>query len=78
MPHRPSHKDKAAFNIAPKAMVTYMPPMKFYIMNGAGNRFAVFDAREHNSFALSEEKVKMICTPGSDIMGPKGAAGLRL
>lgn len=42
-------------------------------MNGAGNRFAVFDARSQGGFALSEEKVKAICKPGSSIMGEKGA-----
>ena len=62
-----------AFNIAPKPMLTYMPPMKFYIMNGAGNRFAIFDARAQGGFALPSDKVKEICAPGSDIMGPKGA-----
>lgn len=46
-------------------------------MNGAGNRFAVFDARgdarDQGGFALSEAKVKAICKPGSSVMGPKGA-----
>jgi len=46
-------------------------------MNGAGNRFAVFDARKtsggQRDFALSEEKVKAICKPGSSVMGEKGA-----
>ena len=42
-------------------------------MNGAGNRFAVFDARRANGFALDEEKVKAICKPGSSVMGEKGA-----
>jgi len=42
-------------------------------MNGAGNRFAVFDAREAAGFVLSEDKVKAICKPGSSVMGPKGA-----
>jgi len=42
-------------------------------MNGAGNRFAVFDAREAAGFVLSEEKVKNICKPGSSVMGEKGA-----
>ena len=42
-------------------------------MNGAGNRFAVFDARSQDSFVLSEEKVKTICKPGSSVMGEKGA-----
>jgi len=35
--------------------------MRFLIMNGAGNRFAVFDARNSNGFVLGEEKVKAIC-----------------
>ncbi|MDA8708878.1 diaminopimelate epimerase [Hellea sp.] len=47
--------------------------MRFLIMNGAGNRFAVFDARGRTGFVLSEEKVKNICKPGSSVMGPKGA-----
>jgi len=42
-------------------------------MNGAGNRFAVFDAREAAGFVLSEDKVKAICKPASSVMGPKGA-----
>jgi len=42
-------------------------------MNGAGNRFAIFDARGKANFALPADKVKTICAPGSDIMGPKGA-----
>jgi len=50
-----------------------MPPMRFLIMNGAGNRFAVFDARGLNGFNLSEDKVKTICKPGSSVMGAKGA-----
>jgi len=45
----------------------------YRIMNGAGNRFAVFDAREAAGFVLSEEKVKNICKPGSSVMGEKGA-----
>lgn len=51
--------------------------MRFLIMNGAGNRFAVFDARPDfggdENFRISDEKVKQICTPGSTVMGPKGA-----
>lgn len=47
--------------------------MKFLIMNGAGNRFAVFDARGQAGFFLSEDKVKSICAPGSAAMGPLGA-----
>ena len=50
-----------------------MPLMRFLIMNGAGNRFAVFDARGQESFLLSDEKVKAICKPGSSVMGEKGA-----
>ena len=42
-------------------------------MNGAGNRFAVFDARGNDGFRLAEEKVKAICKPGSSVMGEKGA-----
>lgn len=47
--------------------------MRFLIMNGAGNRFAVFDARQSDSFALGADKVKTICKPGSAVMGEKGA-----
>ena len=50
-----------------------MRVMRFLIMNGAGNRFAVFDARGDTGFRLSEEKVKAICKPGSSVMGEKGA-----
>lgn len=42
-------------------------------MNGAGNRFAVFDARGDSGFSLTERYVKQIARPGNDIMGPKGA-----
>jgi diaminopimelate epimerase len=47
--------------------------MKFLIMNGAGNRFAVFDARTRAEFALTNTQVKVICEPGSPAMGPLGA-----
>lgn len=50
-----------------------MRGMKFLIMNGAGNRFAVFDARQQADFTLSDEQVINICTPGSKVMGKKGA-----
>ena len=50
-----------------------MRPMKFLIMNGAGNRFAVFDARERPRFELTSERVVAISKPGSSTMGPKGA-----
>lgn len=42
-------------------------------MNGAGNRFAFFDARMAPGFTLSETQVRDISKPGNDIMGPKGA-----
>lgn len=47
--------------------------MKFLIMNGAGNRFAVFDARNEADFVLSDAQTIAICEPGSPTMGPKGA-----
>ncbi|MGB6228532.1 MAG: diaminopimelate epimerase, partial [Litorimonas sp.] len=47
--------------------------MNFLIMNGAGNRFAVFDARRAPDFALSDAQVRAICEPGSPAMGPLGA-----
>jgi diaminopimelate epimerase len=47
--------------------------MRFLIMNGAGNRFAVFDARGADGFSLSKEKVVSICAPGSAVMGELGA-----
>lgn len=47
--------------------------MRFLIMNGAGNRFAVFDARAQAGFALSEAQVINLCKPGSQTMGEKGA-----
>lgn len=47
--------------------------MNFLIMNGAGNRFAVFDARDRVGFILSNAQVKVICQPGSPAMGPLGA-----
>ncbi len=42
-------------------------------MNGAGNRFAVFDARDQPGFGLTETSVHQIAQPGSDAMGSKGA-----
>lgn len=47
--------------------------MDFLIMNGAGNRFAVFDARAHPGFSLSDDQVVAISQPGSAAMGPLGA-----
>ncbi|WP_409432963.1 diaminopimelate epimerase [Litorimonas sp. RW-G-Af-16] len=47
--------------------------MRFLIMNGAGNRFAVFDAQDTPGFTLGTEKVKAICQPGSPVMGERGA-----
>jgi len=45
--------------------------MKFMIMNGAGNRFGVFDAREHPSFAMIPDLAKATATKN----GPMGAVG---
>jgi len=42
-------------------------------MNGAGNRFAIFDARQQTEFKLSVAQVKDIAAPGSAAMGDKGA-----
>ena len=42
-------------------------------MNGAGNRFAVFDAWERPDFALTEAQVREICEPGGRFMGELGA-----
>ena len=42
-------------------------------MNGAGNRFAVLDARGQPGFALSDAQVAAISAPGSPAMGPLGA-----
>ena len=50
-----------------------MKPMKFLIMNGAGNRFGVFDARHTPSFRLSDEQTIEIARPGGSVMGEKGA-----
>ena len=47
--------------------------MRFLIMNGAKNRFAVFDARQDAGFAMDEAKAVAICKPGSTVMGEKGA-----
>ena len=41
-------------------------------MNGAGNRFAVFDAWDAPDFALSDAQVKTICEPGGRHMGELG------
>jgi len=47
--------------------------MKFLIMNGAGNRFGVFDARNTPGFSLSDAQTIEIAKPGGKIMGEKGA-----
>jgi len=47
--------------------------MKFLIMNGAGNRFAIYDAWDNPDFAFDAAEVKSICAPGSKQMGEKGA-----
>lgn len=46
--------------------------MRFLIMNGAGNRFGVFDARQSPGFALSSDMIKEIAKKGGP-MGPLGA-----
>jgi len=47
--------------------------MKFLIMNGAGNRFGVFDARKAPGFALSDAQTMALAKPGGPTMGEKGA-----
>ena len=47
--------------------------MKFLIMNGAGNRFGVFDARNAPGFGLTDMQTIEIAKPGGAIMGEKGA-----
>lgn len=42
-------------------------------MNGAGNRFGVFDARNAPGFGLSDTQTIEIAKPGGAIMGEKGA-----
>ena len=50
-----------------------MAGLPFLIMNGAGNRFGVFDARTQPDFALSDAQVAAMAKPDSAVMGPKGA-----
>lgn len=47
--------------------------MKFLIMNGAGNRFGVFDARRDPGFRLTDAQTIEIARPGGKVMGEKGA-----
>jgi len=42
-------------------------------MNGAGNRFGVFDARSAPDFTLSDAQTVEIAKPGGKVMGEKGA-----
>jgi len=42
-------------------------------MNGAGNRFGVFDAREAPDFSLTDAQTIEIAKPGGKVMGEKGA-----
>ena len=43
-------------------------------MNGAGNRFAIFDARHVSNFRLSESQVRDLAEPGPNCpVGPQGA-----
>lgn len=48
-----------------------MADMKFYVMNGAGNRFAIFDAREQ-AMTMSPELARSVGAKGGPL-GPKGA-----
>lgn len=50
----------------------YIACMKFYIMNGAGNRFGVFDARTQPSFAMTEA-LAMSTAAKDGVMGALGA-----
>ena len=45
--------------------------MKFIIMNGAGNRFGIFDARQRPGFEMSPELAKTTGVKG----GPMGKLG---
>jgi diaminopimelate epimerase len=45
--------------------------MRFLIMNGAGNRFGVFDARDKPGFAMTEKLAKSVAAQN----GPMGAKG---
>ena len=47
-------------------------------MNGAGNRFVIYDARGDAAFTLTSEQVKVICAKNSSISGPKGADQLMI
>jgi len=42
-------------------------------MNGAGNRFGVFDARKFPDFTLSDAQTMELAKPGGSTMGEKGA-----
>lgn len=42
-------------------------------MNGAGNRFGIFDARAHTDFTLEAPAVKAMSARGSVVMGEAGA-----
>lgn len=46
--------------------------MKFFIMNGAGNRFGVFDARTNPGFAMTEALAMSTAAKGG-VMGALGA-----
>lgn len=48
-----------------------MNPMKMYVMNGAGNRFAIFDARGR-SFAMTADLARRVGASGGPL-GEKGA-----
>ena len=50
----------------------YIRRMKFLIMNGAGNRFGVFDARDKPDFTMREDLAKSVAAKNGP-MGEKGA-----
>ncbi|MBL4853126.1 MAG: diaminopimelate epimerase [Robiginitomaculum sp.] len=58
-------------HLALHGLAAYKAFMKFYIMNGAGNRFGVFDAREHAGFVMTADLAKATAAPN----GPMGKLG---
>jgi len=58
--------------LALKQARAYIRPMRFLTMNGAGNRFGVFDARHTADFVMGEELARSIAAKKGP-MGEKGA-----
>lgn len=63
---------KPWLNLAQRVTPAYIRRMKFLIMNGAGNRFGVFDARDMPGFVMTEALAKSVGAKNGP-MGPKGA-----